>query len=123
MENAQCINNIITTIVAILRQEQAKSVTQPDYLVAKFKYNAENDSYTCPQGETLKLQEDGIKVGAQNKGGYQFKNTEPQPAKMSVKHLCTARPAGEIDQTVCASVEKITNAIKKTRNYTERDKR
>jgi hypothetical protein len=33
MEIAQCINNI-TTIVAILRQEQAKKgVTQPDYLV------------------------------------------------------------------------------------------
>jgi hypothetical protein len=38
-------------------------------LVAKFKYNAEKNSYT-PQGETLKPQEDGIKkMGEQNKAG------------------------------------------------------
>jgi hypothetical protein len=42
-------------------------------LVAKFKYNAENNSYTCPQGETLKPQEDGIKVGEQNKAGINLK--------------------------------------------------
>jgi hypothetical protein len=30
---------------------------QLDYLVAKFKYNAEKDSYTCPQGGTLKTTE------------------------------------------------------------------
>jgi hypothetical protein len=54
-----------------------ESVKQPDYLVAKFKYNAENNSYTCPQGETLKPQEDGIKSGRTEQSGYQFKNTEP----------------------------------------------
>jgi hypothetical protein len=53
-EITQCISNNITTIVAHPTPGTSKeSVTQPDYLVAKFKYNAEN-SYECPQGETLK---------------------------------------------------------------------
>jgi hypothetical protein len=45
-------------------------------LVAKFKYNAENNSYTCPR-ETLKPQEDGIKVGEQNKAGINLKIQNP----------------------------------------------
>jgi hypothetical protein len=46
-------NNNITTIVAHPTPGRSKeSVTQPDYLVAQFKYNVENDTYTCPQGET-----------------------------------------------------------------------
>jgi hypothetical protein len=44
-----CPSNNITTIVAHPTPGTSKSVTQPDYLVAKFKYNAENDSYTCPK--------------------------------------------------------------------------
>jgi hypothetical protein len=63
--NTQCISNNITTIEAHPALGTSKeSVKQPDYLVAKFKYNAENNSYTCPQEETLKTQEDGIKKWA-----------------------------------------------------------
>jgi hypothetical protein len=50
-------------------------------LVAKFKYNTENDTYTCPQGETLKTTGRWHKkVGEQNKAVINSKNTEPQPA-------------------------------------------
>jgi hypothetical protein len=52
-EIAQCINNNITTIVAHPTPGTSKeSVTQPDYLVANLNNDVENDSYTCPQGET-----------------------------------------------------------------------
>jgi hypothetical protein len=65
-------------------------------LVAKFKYNAENNSYTCPQGETLKPQEDGM--GEQNKG-YQFKIQNPSLQAIYRTTPFTARPAGrEIDR-------------------------
>jgi hypothetical protein len=48
--NAQCINNIITTIVAHPTPGRSKeSVTQPEYLVAQFQYNKSNDTYTCPK--------------------------------------------------------------------------
>src|SRR5690606_36476254 len=54
-EISHCIDHQITTIVA--HPEQGKSNengTQPEYLVAKFTYNKEDDTYTCPQGEALK---------------------------------------------------------------------
>jgi hypothetical protein len=53
------------------------------------------------------------------------RNTEHPLAKCPVNHLCTSRTAGrEIDRaSMRKALKKITNAIKKTRNYTERDKR
>jgi hypothetical protein len=70
----------------------------------------------------IKLQEDGIKMGVQNKAGLKI----PQPSlqAMPVKHLCTSRPAGrEIDQvSMRKTLKKITNAIRKTHSYTEHDK-
>jgi hypothetical protein len=64
------------------------------------------------------------KKGRMRQSGYQFKNTASLP-RMSVKHLCTSRPAGrEIDQTSTRkALKKITNAIKENHNYTEHDKR
>jgi hypothetical protein len=52
------------------------------------------------------------KVGVQNKAGINLKNTASSLPKMSVKHLCTSRPAGrEIDQTSTRkALKKITNA-------------
>lgn len=54
-EITQCKDNNITTIVA--QPEQGKSNengTTKDYLVANFQYNQDTDTYTCPEGETLK---------------------------------------------------------------------
>jgi hypothetical protein len=62
-----------------------ESVTQPDYLVAKFKYNAENDSYTCPQGETLKTTGRWHKKsGRTEQSGYQFKKYRTLACKQSL---------------------------------------
>jgi hypothetical protein len=123
-EIAQCINNNITTIVAHPTPGRSKeSVTQPEYLVAQFQYKSD-DTYTCPQGEILKTTGRWHKKsGRTEQSGYQFKIT-PACKNCPVNHLCTSRPGREIDQTsMRKALKKITNAIKKTRNYTERDKR
>jgi Fe-S-cluster containining protein len=72
----------------------------------------------------LKTTGDGTRKAVElNKAVIKFKNTE-HPCKNCPKHLCTSRTAGrEIDRSRRKALKKITNAIKKTRNYTERDKR
>lgn len=100
-EISQCTDNNITTIVA--HPDQGKSNengTQPDYLVAKFVYNKENDTYTCPQGETLKTTGSWHKK-TRDKDSYQFKKYRtPACRDCPVKHLCTSRTGGrEIDRS------------------------
>jgi hypothetical protein len=75
-----------------------------------------------PQGETLKPREDGTKKAVeQSKAVINLKkNTEPSLQKILVKHLCTARPAGEIDQTSTRRPLKKITAIR-NHNYTEHD--
>jgi hypothetical protein len=57
------------------RNKQRKR--QATRLFGKFKYNAVIDSYTCPQEETLKPQEGGIKKWANRTKWYQFKIQNP----------------------------------------------
>ena len=112
-EIAQCINHNITTIVAHPTPGTSKeSVTQPDYLVAKFIYNKDDDTYTCPQGETLKTTGRWHKKsGRTEQSGYQFRKYRTPACKTCpVKHLCTARPAGrEIDRSEYASAVEENN--------------
>jgi transposase len=112
-EIAQCINHNITTIVAHPTPGTSKeSITQPDYLVAKFKYNTLDDSYTCPQGETLKTTGRWHKKsGRSENSSYQFKKYRtPACKECPVKHLCTARPAGrEIDRSEYADAVEENN--------------
>jgi adenine-specific DNA glycosylase len=64
--------------------------------------------------------------GRTEQSGYQFKKYRTPACKnCPVNHLCTSRTAGrEIDgASMRKALKKITNAIRKTRNYTERDKR
>jgi hypothetical protein len=52
------------------------SATQEEYLLAKFLYNTIDDTYECPQGETLKTTGDGIKKrDAQSKVDTNLRNT------------------------------------------------
>jgi hypothetical protein len=69
------LNHNTTTIVAHPKPGTSKeSVTQPDYLVAKFEHNVENDCYTCLQEETLKnTGRWHKKSGRTEQSGYQFK--------------------------------------------------
>ncbi len=112
-----CKQNNITTIVA--HPDQGKSNengTQPEYLVSKFRYNQEENTYTCPQGQTLtttgrwhKKTRDGENTS------YLFqKYRTPACRTCPVKDLCTSRKGGrEIDRSQYAqAVEENQNRYK-----------
>jgi transposase len=90
-----CKQASITTIVA--QPEQGKSNengTTKDYLVAQFQYDQDPDTYTCPQGETLKTTGSWHKKTT-DKDSYNFKKYRtPKCKECPVKHLCTSRAAG-----------------------------
>ena len=98
-----CKQANITTIVA--HPDQGKSNengTQPEYFVSKFTYNKENNTYTCPQGQTLTTTGSWHKkTGRTEESGYQFqKYRTPACKTCPVKDLCTSRKGGrEIDRS------------------------
>jgi radical SAM protein with 4Fe4S-binding SPASM domain len=96
-ELQRCKDNYITTIVA--QQEIVNSNTKgttPDYLVTKFKYNKEEDTYTCPQGKTLHTKGTWhVKQRDEKSIAYQFKKYRTSQCKTCpVKHLCTGKAKG-----------------------------
>ncbi|MBG6188618.1 IS1182 family transposase [Flavobacterium sp. CAN_S2] len=106
-----CKQANITTIVA--QPEQGKSNengTTKDYLVAQFQYNQDNDTYTCPQGETLKTTGSWHKKTT-DRDSYNFKKYRtPKCKECPVKHLCTSRAAGrEIDRSQYADAVEENN--------------
>lgn len=102
-----CIDANINTIVA--QQEIVNSNTHgttPEYLVTQFIYNAEADTYTCPQGETLKTTGTWHKKSSGEKISYNFKKYRtPKCKTCPVKNLCTGRADGrrEIDRSEFAN--------------------
>ena len=110
-EITQCKDHNIVTIVA--HPDPGKSNengTQPDYLVAKFKYDKQSDTYICPQGETLKTTGRWHKK-TREKDSYQFKKYRTPACKTCpVKHLCTSRTGGrEIDRSEYADAVEENN--------------
>ena len=108
-----CTHNNITTIVA--QPDQGKSNengTQPDYLVSKFIYNKQENTYTCPQGQTLTT------TGRWHKKSRDKENTSylfqkyrtPGCKTCSVKDQCTSRKGGrELDRSQYATVVEQNN--------------
>lgn len=101
-ELQKCKDNNITTICA-----QAEIVnsnehgTRPEYLVTKFKYNNEDDTYTCPQGSTLRTTGTWHKK-TRERDSLQFKKYRTPDCKTCpVKSFCTGRADGgrEIDRS------------------------
>lgn len=86
----------IDTIVA--RQEIVNSNTkgtQPEYMIQHFQYNKENDTYTCPQGETLQTTGKWHNKKRSEDISYQFKKYRTTACNTClVKHLCTGRYDG-----------------------------
>jgi len=107
-ELATCKQENITTICA--QQELVNSNekgTTPDYLVTKFIYNTENDTYTCPQGEILTTKGTWhTKKSGNGAPSYKFKKYRtPSCKECPVKHLCTGKEKGgrEIDRSEYAN--------------------
>lgn len=106
-----CKDNNITTICA--QQEIVNSNekgTTPEYLVTNFIYNKEQDTYTCPQGETLHTTGTWHKKMSAN--SYNFKKYRtPKCKECPVKNLCTGRAQGgrEIDRSEFAEAVEQNN--------------
>ena len=107
----QCKEDHITTICA--QQEIVNSNekgTTPEYLVTNFIYNQEEDTYTCPQGHTLRTLGTVHKKVTTN--SYNFKKYRTPACKTCpVKHLCTGREKGgrEIDRSEFAQTVEENN--------------
>ncbi len=101
-EIQKCADENIVTIVA--QQDIVNSNehgTTPDYLVTHFIYNREDDTYTRPQGQTLRTT-GTLHTKSSRKNHYRFKKYRtPNCKTCSVKHLCTGRADGrrEIDRS------------------------
>jgi transposase len=69
--------------------------TTTDYLVTKFVYNKETDTYTCPAGQTLKSTGTWHTKKRTNDFIFKFKKYRTSACRTCpVKHLCTARAEG-----------------------------
>jgi transposase len=105
-----CKQNNIITIVAVPNQGKSnENGTQKDYLVSEFTYNKKENTYTCPQEQTLTTTGSWHKkTGRTEESGYQFqKYRTPACKTCPVKDQCTSRKGGrEIDRSQYAdSVE------------------
>ena len=119
--NAKEIQNCqqagITTIVAQqdIVNSNSKGTTQ-DYLVTKFTYNKESDTYTCPQNQTLATT--GKWHTKKREGGsHQYKKYRTPACKTcSALSLCTAKADGkrEIERSEYAEATELNN-----KNYQE----
>ena len=112
-EIQQCEDANIVTIVApsIIVNSNAHGTT-PDYVVTNFTYNEQDDTYTCPQGNTLTTTGTWHKKSRNNNISYQFKKYRTPLCKTCpVKHLCTGRASGgrEIERSEFASAVEANN--------------
>lgn len=83
--------------------------TTADYLVSKFTYHKEADTYSCPQGSTLKTT-GTIHKKTRERDSYNFKKYRtPDCMSCPVKHLCTGRASGgrEIERSQYAGAVEI----------------
>jgi len=101
--------NIATIVVPPTVVNSNQHGTTPDYLVSKFIYNSESDTYTCPAGSTLATTGTWHKK-TRERDSYQFKKYRTPDCKTcSVKQHCTGRAKGgrEIERSQYAeAVEK-----------------
>lgn len=102
-----CKKNNITTIVAVPDQGKSnENGTQPEYLVSQFTYNQEDNTYTCPQGQTLTTTGSWHKKTRDSEHtSYLFPKYRTTACKTcSVKDQCTSRKGGrEIDRSQYAA--------------------
>lgn len=98
-----CKSHNIITIVAVPDQGKSnENGTQPDYLVSKFIYNKENNTYTCPQGQTLTTSGSWHKKTRDGENtSYMYQKYRTSACKTCpVKDQCTSRKGGrEIDRS------------------------
>lgn len=84
----------IDTHVAIPSVPKTSQAPNPNYNVENFKYNHLSDSYTCPQGDTLRSNQKWY-----NSPNYRFKQYKTKACKSClVKPECTLAKNGKVIQ-------------------------
>ncbi|MCP9764304.1 IS1182 family transposase [Lacihabitans soyangensis] len=101
----------IGTIVAMAELVNSNDHgTQPEYIVSKFTYHKETDTYTCPEGQTLATKGTWHQKKRDHNISYNFKKYRtPACTSCPVKNKCTGRQDGrrEIERSEYAeAVEK-----------------
>ena len=114
LQNCQKLG--IETIVAVPEIVNSnKGGTLPAYLVDKFKYHAQSDTYTCPQGQTLATKGTWHEKKRELNVSYKFKKYRgPACKSCPVRDLCTGR------QDVSREIERSEYAeaiAQNTQNY------
>jgi transposase len=97
-----CKENSIETICAHAEVVNSNTHgTTPAYLVTKFFYNSQDDTYTCPQGSVLKTTGTWHKKSRERDSHLFKKYRTPECKTCPVKSLCTGRADGgrEIDRS------------------------
>lgn len=111
-EIQECKDTGITTIVAPSEIVNSNTKgTTPAYMVTQFKYNELEDTYTCPQGSTLKTTGTWHKK-SRERDSYNFKKYRtPDCKNCPVKHLCTGKATGgrEIERSQYAQAVEENN--------------
>ncbi|OOV18597.1 IS1182 family transposase [Flavobacterium sp. LM4] len=104
-----CKKANITTIVAQPEQGKNKERIAEGYLISKFQYDQTTDTYTCPEGETLKTT--GHWHKKTDSDSYEFKRYRTSKCReCPVKQLCTSRVAGrDIDRSQYADAVEENN--------------
>jgi transposase len=115
----------INTIVAIpeIVNSNTKGTTT-EYLVDRFQYNREADTYICPQAQTLTTTGTWHKK-TRERDSYRFKRYRTTACKTCpVKHLCTGRASGgrEVERSEYAEAVEINknNYLNNSKLYRER---
>ena len=107
-----CRQNNIETICAPSEIVNSNSHgTTADYVVTNFTYNPDEDTYTCPQGSTLRTTGSWHKK-TRERDSHQFKKYRtPDCKSCPVKHLCTGRADGrrEIERSEYAGAVEANN--------------
>lgn len=98
--------------------------TTPDYMATKFVYNSQEDTYTCPAGQTLKSTGTWHTKKRNDDFIFKFKKYRTPACKTCpVKHLCTARAEGrEIERSEYAESTDL-NAHNYAQHYDQYRKR
>lgn len=83
----------VKVLVAVPDIASSSTAPNPAYNVTNFKYNAEDNTYTCPQGETLRTNENWYKKSRNAKGR---KKQKPILIQHFKTHACKTCPVYDL---------------------------
>jgi len=103
-----CKQNNIITIVAVPEQGKSnENGTQPAYLVSKFSYNKESNTYTCPQNQTLTTSGKWHKKSRDSENtSYMFQKYRTSACKKCPENAQLYRKRQEINEHIFGTIKR-----------------